>query len=263
MRKNYEANFIRQSVIILTPVLVFLGPFVAVSIAMQWDFLADDTSDLFYGIFSGAVIWFLVCVSACLCTALPDRTMPPDSIGGKGVKTYGQKIRWFSLMLVIITIGLVVTNRYDIAAKRTRYEIVHKKLCQLELSIPLQKLQQVHETYGQDDQGRWNTKDLKNAYEETLTSVAGWMDTNRWEMSVVYSSHDGFTLVSSDTDFLPVKKKTLHDYPGFEQISASSEPSICQMVIVDEKWNSLRTFIYAGQKSIFILARAKIRNGHR
>lgn len=263
MRKNYEANFIRQSVIILTPVLVFLGPFVAVSIAMQWDFLADDTSDLFYGIFSGAVIWFLVCVAACLCTALPERTMTPDSDGEKGIKTYGQKILWFSLMLVIITIGLVVTNRYDLSEKRTKYEIAHKKLCQLELSIPLQKLQQVHEKFGQSDQGRWDTKELKNAYEETFTSVSGWTDTNRWEMSVVYSSHDGFTLVSSDTDFLPVKKKAVHDHPGFELLTASFEPSFCQMVIVGGEWNSLRKFDYADQKSIFILARAKIRNGHR
>ena len=91
MRKNYGPNFISQSVAILTPVLVFLGPFVVISVAMEWDFSPRESFDLFYGLFFGGVIWFLVCVAACLCSALPKQVSVDESQQDESLWRYAKK----------------------------------------------------------------------------------------------------------------------------------------------------------------------------
>jgi hypothetical protein len=56
MRRVSCANFTKQSVRILFPVMVFLSPFVVFSAVMQWHFATKDSSNfiltLFFRLFS-------------------------------------------------------------------------------------------------------------------------------------------------------------------------------------------------------------------
>ena len=257
MRQTYGANFISQSVAILAPVLVFLGPFVAFSIAMQWDFSSRESFNLFYGLFFGGVIWFLVCVAACLC-ASPPRLAPSEALAPEGgVWRYVRKFLKFILMLFCVSVCLMLMHKYDLSAKRERYEVVHKKFCELDLSQPLQRLMQTHDTYGQVEQKHWAVNTVKDSYMDALNTVSAWVDASSWETTVVLTNKDSFSLINGATNYLPIQKKSVYNYAGFESLPDPLVSPFCGMVHIDGRWKSLRTFSYNGQKPTFILTRVR------
>jgi hypothetical protein len=257
MRQIYKANFTSQSVAILTPVLVFLAPFAVFSIAMQWDFSSEKSFDIFYGLFFGGVIWFLVCVAACLCISMPSKESSEDPPSEISLRRYVKKFSKFFLIFFLISISLMLTHRYDLSAKKERYEVVHKKFCELDLSQPLLRLMRTHDNYGQIDQKHLGTSLERDHYLNALEKVSGWMDSTKWDTTVVIAEKDSFSLISTMTDYLPIQKKSVLDSLDIGTFSDPLSVPLCRMVRVDGRWKSLRTFFYEGQKPTVILTRVR------
>jgi hypothetical protein len=255
MRQTYGANFISQSVAILTPVLVILGPFVAFSIAMQWDFSPKESFNIFYGLFFGGLTWFLVCVAACLCIAMPRNLDPTDQFLGTDFWHFLKKYLKVFFMFIFTALGLMITHRYDLSEKKERYEIVHRKFCEQDLSYPLQQLMQTHKNVGLDEQKNFAANDSKESYMGALNTLSAWMESSSWNTTVVMTDKDSITIFSSMTNYLPVQKKSVHDYPGLANLSLPLGLPSCEIVRVDGRWKSLRVLSYEGQKPFAVLTK--------
>jgi hypothetical protein len=257
MRQTYGANFISQSVAILTPVLVFLGPFVAFSIAMQWDFSPKESFNIFYGLFFGGLTWFLVCVAACLCTAMPRNSVPENQFLENGVRRFSKKNLKVLFMLFFIAVGLTIMHRYDLSEKKERYEIVHRKFCEQDLSQPLQQLMETHKKFELDEQKNFAANTAKESYMEVLNNLSAWIESSSWETTVLMTDRDSITFFSSTTNYLPVQKKSVRDNPGLALLSLPLGLPSCDIVAINGRWNSLRVLSYEGQKPIAILTKVR------
>ena len=163
-------------------------------------------------------------------------------------------------MFFFVSICLVQTHRYDLSSKKARYGVAHHKFCQLDLRIPLQNLQQIHELYGQVDQKHWSVKTIKDSYTDSLNTLSAWIDDGSWSSTVVFAEKDTFTLLDSATNYLPVQKKAIHDYPGLESLAKTQSSTLCEMVRANGNWHSLRAFAFSNQKQIFVLTRIRLTN---